>query len=417
MQGRWTRRGALAAGGAWLAPLAAQAAAPASAVPASDGRAEQDFDELWRTLKDRYCFFEEKATDWAAVRRLYRPLAIAARTEAEFQGVLGRVLSELYDPHTRLDASPEGSPRFPPFDLWTEPRGGEAVVVAVMAGSGATEAGLRAGDVITHVEGLTVAEATAARRPRCLRPPDPEAELYALQTAVAGIRGRDRRLTVRRGAEPARQLVVGRPAGGGQEASVSHRRLDGGFGYIRIAGFAEEAAVERFDRALAELAETRGLVLDVRRNGGGDTAVARPIMGRFISERRPYAKMRRRQGRGLGPAWTEFVDPRGPFTYGRPVVVLTDRWSASMAEGFPMGLRSLVGARIVGTPMQGLGAAVYALRLDRTGVQAQYSAEPVYAVDGAPRWRLRPDVTAAQDGDTDGILSAGLAELRRLTGR
>jgi carboxyl-terminal processing protease len=121
--------------------------------------------------------------------------------------------------------------------------------------------------------------------------------------------------------------------------------------------------------------------------------------------------MRRRAGRGLSAPWTEWVEPRGPFTYDRPVIVLCDRWSASMAEGFPMGMRGLGRARIVGTPMMQLGAAVFPLRLDRTGFELQYSAEPVYDVADRPRWQLQPDVLVPDGAD---ILAAGLAEARRM---
>jgi carboxyl-terminal processing protease len=129
---------------------------------------------------------------------------------------------------------------------------------------------------------------------------------------------------------------------------------------------------------------------------------------------KPYARMRRREAAGTGPnalsaAWTESVDPRGPFTYDKPVAVLVDHWSGSMAEGFPMGMRGIGRASIVGTPMMGLGAAVFSLRLDRTGVQAQYSAEPVYDVQGRARWTLRPDVEVKDGGD---ILAAGISMLK-----
>jgi carboxyl-terminal processing protease len=137
-------------------------------------------------------------------------------------------------------------------------------------------------------------------------------------------------------------------------------------------------------------------------------------MGRFITEPKPYARMRRREAAGTSPnalsaAWTESVDPRGPFTYDKPVAVLVDHWSGSMAEGFPMGMRGIGRASIVGTPMMGLGAAVFSLRLDRTGVQAQYSAEPVYDVQGRARWTLRPDVEVKDGGD---ILAAGISMLK-----
>jgi carboxyl-terminal processing protease len=126
--------------------------------------------------------------------------------------------------------------------------------------------------------------------------------------------------------------------------------------------------------------------------------------------------MRRRQGRGLSAPWQEYVEPRGPFTYESPVVVLTDRWSASMAEGFPMGLHGMGRARVVGTPMMQLGAAVFPCLLDRTGVNVQYSGEPVYDAQDRPRWLMRPDVevTPSPTGE-DVILPAGLKELSRLT--
>jgi carboxyl-terminal processing protease len=156
--------------------------------------------------------------------------------------------------------------------------------------------------------------------------------------------------------------------------------------------------------------DTPRLIIDLRQNGGGDTAVARPIMGRFITARKPHARMRRREGDHLSDGWTETADPRGPFTHTAPVVVLTTRWSARMAEGFPMGMRGLGRATIVGTPMMRVGAAVFPLRLDLTGIELQYSAEPVYDVHDQPRWLLRPDIEVAPRED---ILAAGVALLQR----
>ena len=76
-----------------------------------------------------------------------------------------------------------------------------------------------------------------------------------------------------------------------------------------------------------------------------------------------------------------------------------------------MGMRGIGRARVVGTPMMGLGAAVFSIRLDRTGLAAQYSGEPVYDVFGAPRWLMRPDVETRPGAD---VLAAGLTELRRM---
>ncbi|RYG07387.1 MAG: peptidase S41, partial [Caulobacteraceae bacterium] len=101
-----------------------------------------------------------------------------------------------------------------------------------------------------------------------------------------------------------------------------------------------------------------------------------------------------------------------PFTYTPPVVVLTNHWSGSMAEGFPMGMKGLGRATVVGTPMMGLGAAVFTFRLDRKGIQGQYSAEPVYDVKDQPRWLMQPDV-AVPDGED--VLAAGRRVLTAAT--
>lgn len=384
----------------------------AIAEPAHDTTYAQDFDELWETLRDHYCFFETKRTDWNKVRTMYRPRALAAESDQAFQAVVGSVLCELYDAHTHLNDPPDGTRRWPLYDLMVERASSEVRIAAIQQGSAAADAGLRIGDIVTAVGGVPINDLVREIAPHCLAEPDPEADSWAINVAVAGQRGMPRTVSVIPG--PARSTKV--PPRDvalplkqrAERPNVESRKLDDGLGYIAIHTFAETAVVAAFESALADLRESRGLIIDVRGNGGGDTAVARPIMGRFITSTKPYAIMRRRDGKGLGAPWTETVDPRGPFTYINPVVVLADHWSGSMAEGFPMGMRGIGRARIVGTPMMGLGAAVFSIRLDRTGVQAQYSGEPVYDVQGHERWTLRPDV-AVPDGQD--ILAKGIEAL------
>lgn len=298
--------------------------------------------------------------------------------------------------------TPDGEPRYAFTDLWV---GRDGLIEDVRQYSAAEAAGFVAGDRLARFDGLPLAAATAKHRPTCLTRHDPEADFYALNVAASGRVGMPRTFTLKSG----RTVPVPLHASP-QEADVSWRALPDGFGYIRISTFADDGSVAKFDQALAELKDTRGLILDPRRNGGGDTAVARPMMGRFITEPKVYALMRRRVGRKLGKLSHETVEPRGPFTYSRPVVVLTDRWSASMAEGFPMGMRGIGRAVVVGRPMMGLGAAVFDIELDRTKLALQYSAEPVYDVNDRPRWKMQPDVLTPPSAD---ILEAGIRELSR----
>jgi len=388
---------------------------PASAMalePLRDVRYEQDFDELWNSLRDRYCFFGSKATDWQKVRQLYRPMALAADSDDIFLDVIGRVLSELYDAHTHLSNPRDGARRWPLYDLLVERDGKEVRIVAVQPGSAAADAGLAPGDSITAIEDVAIEQVIRDIAPKCLSRPDPAADSYSINLAVAGRRGRPRLLTVKAKGPAVRRLSL--PLKQWPDiADVESKRLDQGIGYIAIRSFANSAIADAFDAALTDLRDCDGLLIDVRQNGGGDTAVARPVMGRFVSKRKPYAMMRRRDGAGLSAPWTEWVDPKGPFTYTKPIVILVDHWSASMAEGFPMGMRGIGRAIIVGTAMMGLGAAVFPIRRDRSGIEAQYSAEPVYDVHDNPRWMLRPDVEV---GDGKDILAVGIETLRARIG-
>lgn len=407
-----TRRSLLKAGVGLLAAQALPLHGLFAEEPPRDVSLVNDFDELWGTLSRRYCFFAEKRTDWDGVRAFYRPQAQAATSTEAFGGLIDRVLRELYDAHTYRRGGAPSDPRGPYHDLWVEPASDAgALVTSVREGSAANDAGIDPGDLILSIDGEFVSKRAAAFRPRCLTRPDPAADSFALNIAVSGRRGEPRTMVVRSSSGVDRFVSVPlKPSP--SLPDVESRTLPDGYGMIIIRSFADEAVVHAFDEALSTFKDVPGLIIDVRQNGGGDTAVARPIMGRFITEQKPYALMRRHEGEGLTDPWTEVVDPRGPFTYTAPVVVLTSRWSASMAEGFPMGMRGLGRATIVGTPMMRLGAAVFPLRLDRTGIELQYSAEPVYDVHDRPRWLLEPDIDIGPETDA---LAAGVTLLRSMT--
>lgn len=60
------------------------------------------FDQFWAEFDRHYAFFELKRVDWAGVRDVYRPQAIAATTDGAFADVLGRMIDTLDDVHVSL---------------------------------------------------------------------------------------------------------------------------------------------------------------------------------------------------------------------------------------------------------------------------------------------------------------------------
>jgi pimeloyl-ACP methyl ester carboxylesterase len=108
-------------------------------------------------------------------------------------------------------------------------------------------------------------------------------------------------------------------------------------GFVEIRAWQDERLVEQFDEVLNQLEDTRGLIVDVRLNGGGSEPLALEVAGRFVDQERVYAFSRYR----AGPAHTELtpllprrVAPRGPWRYEQPVLVLIGPKCMSSNESF-----------------------------------------------------------------------------------
>ena len=207
--------------------------------------------------------------------------------------------------------------------------------------------------------------------------------------------------------------------------------LAGGIGLIRPRdSLGDNRTIAAFDDALAAVGESVGLILDLRDTpSGGNTTVARAIMSRLVAADAAYQKHEapwEERRFGVRRSWLELVAPRGPATYEEPVVILVDRWTASMGEGLAVGLDGLGRATVVGTRMAGLLGGTRAYTLPHSGIVCRFPCEKTFHVDGTPRAEWRPDVfidlAEVQAGDDlppdersvagdDPILAAGLRVL------
>lgn len=121
-------------------------------------------------------------------------------------------------------------------------------------------------------------------------------------------------------------------------------------GYIRIPSFGRSEVRDGIDQALADLAGTDALILDIRHNGGGSDLNSDAVAGRFL-ERRLLAGYHAYRN---GPAHDDFTDriedtiePRGSDPYTGALAVLTNRRVFSTAEAFVLAMRALGERRFV----------------------------------------------------------------------
>ena len=166
--------------------------------------------------------------------------------------------------------------------------------------------------------------------------------------------------------------------------AVTWRRLDGGLGYIRIDSFVENPVErDRIDAAFAELSDTRGLVIDLRGNGGGNLGLAMRLGDHLFPANTPAGLFATRKGLNAagvasmdslpaafyrtfdGYSFDQFQDvlaDAGAVTlltggrappYAAPVALLIDANSASTSEAMAAVMKETRRARLFGATTAG----------------------------------------------------------------
>ncbi|MEM9586403.1 MAG: S41 family peptidase, partial [Planctomycetota bacterium] len=137
--------------------------------------------------------------------------------------------------------------------------------------------------------------------------------------------------------------------------------MDETVGYVRIERFEDvDASAGAIDAALADLDDVKGLVIDLRHNGGGDDRVGQVIGSRLVTKPRPYMTVAvRRFGRSpmqfFKPV-TWRLKPAGPTQFTGPIVVLINDRSISAAENMTLAMRSIPHAVLMGETTAGVMA-------------------------------------------------------------
>jgi carboxyl-terminal processing protease len=156
-------------------------------------------------------------------------------------------------------------------------------------------------------------------------------------------------------------------------SKVTSERLPSGNGYIRFDSI-DSPTTREFREALAKFRNAPVLVVDLRRNGGGDLSVLRPIAGYFFDQKKLFAKDATRSGKPLSEYAGIFklpldlyVGKPGDQLFSGPVAILVGPRSASSAEVFAAGMQESHRATIVGTSTCGCVLGIAKPRIMKGG--------------------------------------------------
>ncbi|MGW6861296.1 S41 family peptidase [Streptomyces xanthophaeus] len=293
---------------------------PGACTPPAPGDPLASFDVFWQSFEENYPFFAAKGIDWHAVRDRYRPTVHEGTTPDELFAVFGKMVEPLHDAHVAVwdvDADSDGYPdrRF------AQPRPGTVLPDGKL---------------------------------------DAEVKKFIVERDLKDARN-------------VQDFAAGR---------ITYADLPGGQGYLRISGFGGYAGEDapyaaelaELDKALdAVLGQDRtrhlkGLVIDLRINGGGSDAMGLHIAGRLTDT--PYlAYSKRARNDPADPARHTrpqplYVTPAPGPRYTGPVAVLTGGSTVSAGETFTQALMDRPGRTVrIGQPTQGVFSDVLERKL------------------------------------------------------
>lgn len=380
-----------------LSPVAVPVAIPAQPDKATvaagsfspDLATEEDrvaaFEYVWHTVNDRFYEPSFNGVDWEAARLRYLPQLDRVRSDNGFYGLLGRMIGELRDSHTRIYTPREYRNRLESVMSTVGVRvaevEGSIAIVEVVPDTPAVTAGLRPGMIVTTVNGEDARE----RLQRLTREAPADASPERRQRNIYS-----RLLSTRSSA--LLKLEVETPSGPREfelarteremPLSVSHRVLAGNIGFIAFNRFRSETAAD-FNRALTQLATTDSLIIDLRGNPGGSIGAMLTIAQNFFPDARHVLTRRlRAPGSAAAPEEQTYVRQSSDVringnlrAYTRPLTLLVDGQSASSSELLATVLREQRDARIVGRPSCGCVVAVRTNGYRLAGGGALYVAE------------------------------------------
>ncbi len=303
------------------------------------------------TPPDLQPHFEVYWQTWNLVERsFYRkePLKHQEMVYASIEGML----KSLGDDNTYFQRPVEAEKsraslagEFEGIGAYIEAKDGRILIVAPIEGAPAEKAGLQAGDVLLKIDGAELQPMVAEL--------DANAATQKVVSLIRGPKGSTVKLLVLRPATK-QQLEFAITRDTIPEISVRARMLPSGVAWIQLTGFKGTTTGE-LDKALRTVLpqNPRGIILDLRNNGGGLLTTAQEVLGRFLDG---GVALYEEFGSGRIEEKPVIRGANDPKAFDIPMVVLVNGGSASASEIVAGALRDHGRAVLLGEKSFGKGS-------------------------------------------------------------
>lgn len=211
---------------------------------------------------------------------------------------------------------------------------GSKTITEVQKGMPADKAGLKAGDEIVKVNGQEVKQLNLSETVNLIKGEEGKKSILSILRKENG-------KTVTKEITVTCEKII--------TQSVTNKMLENTIGYIGISSFDKET-VQQFRDAIAQLEEKRqrGLIIDLRNNGGGSLTATISMLERML----PKGKLITEKNKVNGDKLYTSTDKEH---FDKPVVILINEGSASASEVFAGCMQDRKAATLLGTKSYGKG--------------------------------------------------------------
>ena len=182
-------------------------------------------------------------------------------------------------------------------------------------------------------------------------------------------------------------------------SGISYKILDDNIGYIRYESFSDPIGEGNLNEALSHMILCRGLIIDIRSNGGGMLTNAEKLAARFCQEKTLVGYYQHKTGPGhqdFSGKEARYLEPSANVRWNKPAVVLTNRRVYSAANEFAVYMKTLPNVRLVGDHTGGGAGMPFSSSLP-CGWSVRFSAVPMYDAQGeSTEFGIEPDYNVQQ---------------------